>query len=84
MALRDILDRNRLQQKDVAEGIEVSRVTVWNWVSGRATPTGTNQAKLLAFLRQYEPTLDVTDLAGEPALDLIEAEAAADPAPDAA
>ena len=62
MTLREILDRNRLEQKDVAEGIGVSRQTVWLWCSGQSVPGGENLVNLLAFLQRYEPTLSLGDL----------------------
>lgn len=60
--LRAILDRNRLQQKHVAEALGVTRMTVWSWVDGRNVPTGPNLASLLAFLQRFEPSLTVADL----------------------
>lgn len=62
MNLRPILDRNRLQQKDVAEGIGVSRQTVYLWVNDLAIPGGENLTNLLAFLQRYETTLSLADL----------------------
>lgn len=63
MGLREILQRNGLTQEACARGINVSLMTVGNWVRGRAVPTGTNQLHLLDFLRRYEPGLDATALA---------------------
>jgi transcriptional regulator with XRE-family HTH domain len=57
--------RNRLQQKDVAEALGISRMTVLNWVHGNSTPTGTNLLRLLENLRQFEPSLRAEDLLPE-------------------
>lgn len=54
--------RNRLQQKDVAEALGISRMTVLKWVHGDSVPTGTNLLRLLEYLRQFEPTLQAEDL----------------------
>lgn len=62
MALKEVLRRNRLQQKAVAEGLGVSRQTVCFWVSGHVVPGGENLSRLLDFLRQFEPSLEVSDL----------------------
>ena len=62
MGLKEILRRNRLQQKAVAEGLGVSRQTVCFWVNGRVVPTGENLSRLLEYLRQFEPSLEVSDL----------------------
>lgn len=66
--LRAILDRNRLQQKHVAEALGVTRMTVWSWVDGRNAPSGPNLAALLAYLQQFEPSLTVADLMPAPAV----------------
>lgn len=62
VGLRAILDRNRLQQKDVAAALGLSRVAVWAWVDCRSMPTGANLLRLLDYLRQFEPTLQAEDL----------------------
>ena len=62
MALKDVLQRNRLQQKAVAEALGVSRQTVCFWVSGQVTPGGENLSRLLDYLRQFEPSLELSDL----------------------
>ncbi len=62
-----VLERNRLQQKHVAEGLAVSRMTVNAWFHGAAQPTGPNLLRLLAYLRQFEPTLTAEDLLPRPA-----------------
>ena len=64
LGLRAALDRNRLQQKHVAEALEVSRMTVWAWVDGRSEPTGTNLLRLLEYLRKFEPGITAEDLVG--------------------
>jgi transcriptional regulator with XRE-family HTH domain len=60
--LGDVLKRNRLQQKDVAVALGVSRMTVWQWVHGRAVPTGENLLALAAYLKGFEPTIEPKDL----------------------
>jgi transcriptional regulator with XRE-family HTH domain len=68
--LREILDRNRLDQTQVADGLGISRVSVGNWVHGRSKPSGPNLVRLRDYLRQFEPGLEVEDLlapAPEPA-----------------
>jgi transcriptional regulator with XRE-family HTH domain len=60
--LRAVLARNRLQQKDVADALSLSRMSVWSWVDGRTVPTGINLIRLLEYLRQFEPTLQAEDL----------------------
>ena len=62
MGLREILQRNRLEQKDVAEGIGVSRQTVWLWTNGLGVPGGENLARLLAYLQKFEAGLTLADL----------------------
>jgi transcriptional regulator with XRE-family HTH domain len=57
MGLGSVLDRNRLQQKHVAEALGVTRMTVWQWVHGRARPTGINVIRLMDYLRKFEPGL---------------------------
>jgi transcriptional regulator with XRE-family HTH domain len=57
MGLGAVLKRNRLQQKDVAEALGISRMTVWAWVHGKSVPTGTNLLRLVGYLRQFEPAL---------------------------
>lgn len=64
-ALAAILERNRLQQKHVAEALGVSRMAVLRWVHGRSRPGGDNLVRLLEYLRQFEPGLDVNDLLSE-------------------
>jgi len=54
--------RNRLQQKDVADALGISRMTVLNWVHGNSVPTGTNLLRLLEYLRGFEPALQAEDL----------------------
>jgi transcriptional regulator with XRE-family HTH domain len=65
--LAAVLERNRLQQKHVAEALPVSRMTVLMWVHGRTVPTGDNLLRLLAYLRRFEPGLQVEDLLAVPA-----------------
>jgi transcriptional regulator with XRE-family HTH domain len=65
--LGDVLKRNRLQQKHVAEAMGVSRMTVWQWVHGRAIPTGENLLALAAYLQRFEPGIEPKDLVGKAA-----------------
>jgi transcriptional regulator with XRE-family HTH domain len=60
--LRSVLARNRLQQKDVADALSISRMSVWSWVDGRTIPSGTNLLRLLEYLRRFEPGLQIEDL----------------------
>lgn len=60
--LRAVLERNRLQQKDVAEALGLSRMSIWSWVDGRTTPSGTNLLRLLEYLRRFEPSLTAENL----------------------
>ncbi len=62
MALREILDRNRLEQAEVADAIGVSRVSVGNWVNGHGKPRGPNLVRLLDYLRRFEPGLQADDI----------------------
>lgn len=62
--LRVVLSRNRLQQKEVADAIGVSRMAVWSWVNGHAEPGGSNLVRLLEYLKRFEPSLQVEDLLG--------------------
>jgi transcriptional regulator with XRE-family HTH domain len=62
VVLAEILQRNRLKQKDVAKALGVSRVSVGAWMSGRTTPSGARLVRLLGYLRSFEPTLQVEDL----------------------
>jgi transcriptional regulator with XRE-family HTH domain len=76
VGLKAILERNRLQQKHVAEALDVSRMTVWQWVHRRAVPAGDNMVRLLAYLRKFEPGLQAADLVAE-----IPADTLVDPIP---
>jgi hypothetical protein len=62
VALKQILDRNRLEQVQVAEALAVSRISVGNWCNRRGGPNGVNLVRLLEYLRQFEPTLQASDL----------------------
>lgn len=59
-----IMERNRLQQKHVAEALGVTRMTVLAWFHGRSVPMGNNLTRLLAYLRQFEPGLENEDVLG--------------------
>ena len=56
------LKRNRLQQKEIAGAINVTRGTVFAWVHGKSVPTGTNLVRLVAYLQQFEPGITERDL----------------------
>lgn len=62
VGLRAALDRNRLQQKHLAEALGVSRMTVLEWAAGRTTPSGSNLLRIVAFLQGYEPAITAADL----------------------
>ena len=62
VALKDILERNRLEQTETAAAVGVSRISVGNWVHGRGVPSGFNLVRLLTYLRQFEPDLQAEDL----------------------
>ena len=62
VGLGPVLKRNRLQQKHVADALGVSRMTVWQWVHGRAVPTGTNLARLVEYLRGFDASVTNADL----------------------
>lgn len=66
MALRQVLERNRVDQSAVADAVGVSRVAVGNWVNGHTGITGTNLVALLAYLQQFEPSLTAADLLTAP------------------
>lgn len=69
--LRAVLARNRLQQKEIAEALGLSRMAVWSWVDGRTVPGGTNLLRLLEYLRQFDPSLQAEDLLPEAAAPLV-------------
>lgn len=81
--LRAVIARNRLQQKEIAEALGISRMSVWSWVDGRTVPSGGNLLRLLEYLRQFEPTLQAEDLL-DPAATPVVAPAPDTGAPDAA
>jgi len=56
------LKRNRLQQKEIAGAINVTRGTVFAWVHGKSVPTGTNLVRLVAYLQQFEPGITEREL----------------------
>lgn len=62
MALGEVLDRNRLKQKQIAEAIGVSEETVSRWVNGHVRPSGDNLVRLAAYLRRYQPDVREADL----------------------
>ena len=46
-------------------------MSVWSWVDGRTVPSGTNLLRLLEYLRQFEPTLQVEELLPEVAAPVV-------------
>lgn len=62
--LKQILDRNRLRQADVARALGVSRVAVGNWVNGHCIPSGTNLTRLFEYLRGFDASVSYADLVG--------------------
>lgn len=62
MAIQDTLDRLRIQQVMLANGIGVTTNSVCSWAQGKRQPSGQNASDMLAFLRRYDPDLDLEDL----------------------
>ena len=62
MKLKSILGRLRLQQKMVADAIDVSPLSVHLWANGKAMPSAQNVSDLLAYLQTFDPDLTVHDL----------------------
>lgn len=62
MALRDVIYRNGLIQKDIAEAIGVTPETLSRWSKGHVTPGGTNLGLLLDHLRRFEPGITIKDI----------------------
>lgn len=71
MALKDIIARNNLVQKDMAEAIGVTQETLSRWSQGHVTPGGTNLGRLLEHLRRFEPGITVADVLPDPAVDMV-------------
>lgn len=66
VGLAAVMERNRLQQKHVAEALGVSRMAVLAWYHGRSIPSGDNLVRLLAYFRSFEPGLQAEDLLPAP------------------
>lgn len=62
MALKDVIQRNGLNQRELAESLGVAPETLSRWVQNHKRPTGENLVRLLAHLRQYEQDLQAEDL----------------------
>lgn len=62
MALIDVIRRNNLNQREMADSLGVAQETLSRWVQGHKRPTGTNLVLLLGHLRKYEPNLQAEDL----------------------
>lgn len=60
--LAGLLERHRLQQRHVAEALDVSRMAVLAWYHGRSIPSGQNLVRLVEYLRQFEPGLTAEQL----------------------
>ena len=71
--------RNRLQQKEIAKSIGLSRNTVFRWCQGLSVPTGTNLVRLVAYLQQFEPGITERDLLPNAAVMPVSVSAAPDP-----
>lgn len=80
--LAAVMERNRLQQKHIADALGVSEMTVLRWFHGRTVPTGTNLIRLVDYLRQFEPALTAEDILPPPEVDPA-AERAPEPEPEA-
>ena len=70
--LRDVIRRNGLKQREIAEAVGVAAETFSRWVAGRITPGGENLVRLLDFLRRHEPSLQADDLLPPPGTDVVE------------
>lgn len=71
--LAGLLERHRLQQRHVAEALDVSRMAVLAWYHGRSIPSGQNLVRLVEYLRQFEPGLTAEQLLPtEPAISTTE------------
>ncbi len=62
MGLKEIIKRNGLSQKDIAERLQVEQSTLSRWVQGHVAPSGPMLVRLLALLRESDPKLDAADL----------------------
>lgn len=47
---RNLLNKAGLTQQYVADALDVPRVTIWRWISGKATPEGYNMQRLADLL----------------------------------
>ncbi len=50
MALAEIIDRNNLKGKDIADAVGVAPETFSRWAQGHMVPSGENVGRLLAYL----------------------------------
>lgn len=60
--LREILKRNRLSQKRMAQALGTGESVVSRWVTGKKLPGTVSTFRILTFLRKYEPSLAADDL----------------------
>lgn len=50
MALAEIIDRNSLKSKDIADAVGVAPETLSRWTQGHMVPSGENVGRLLSYL----------------------------------
>jgi len=60
--LKDAIERNSLNQRELARALGVAPETITRWKSGERVPSGSNLMRLVAYLRQHEPTLQAEEL----------------------
>ena len=62
MALREIMERNKLSQADVARGCHVTTQSVWMWVHGQAKPGTESLLALVEYLQAIDPSVTARDI----------------------
>ena len=50
MKLRELLERSKISQQELADNLDLPRNTVWRWVNGKATPNGVMLQKIADLL----------------------------------
>jgi transcriptional regulator with XRE-family HTH domain len=50
VALAEIIDRNNLKGKDIADAVGVAPETLSRWTQGHMVPSGENVGRLLSYL----------------------------------
>lgn len=60
--IKETLGRLRISQAMLARGIRVNPRSVHLWCIGDRYPSGNHASNMLAFLRRYDPELDLEDL----------------------